>query len=165
MFYFFSSHYFIHYINTFARQCQQVDDQVFKTYAYMPIEGRTADLPPSLKTLKHVDISESGCSFHTIFILLQDFLFPKIIWINSGGIRMSTRQAAVVCHERPSLIRFEEPFPVLPGMSNLGCGGPSGSNFFSTFTHFSDYLAVLRSVERFVTSLRIHQKAFLKATK
>ena len=43
------------------------------TYAYMPIEGRTADLPPSLKALKNVDISESGCSFHSILILIQDF--------------------------------------------------------------------------------------------
>ena len=63
-------------LNLILRQCQQVDHQVFKTYAYMPIEGSTA---PLLKTLKHVDILESGCSFQSILILLQDFLFPKLL--------------------------------------------------------------------------------------
>ena len=36
----------------------------------------------------------------------------------------------------------EEPFPILLGMPNLRYGGPFGSDFYSTFTHFSDNLAV-----------------------
>ena len=54
-------------LNLILRQCQQVDDQVLKTYAYMPVEGRTADLPPSLKTLKHVWISRNLAALFTVF--------------------------------------------------------------------------------------------------
>ena len=58
---------------------------------------------------------------------------------------MSMRQVAVVVDERLSLIRFEEP---LSRYANLKYGGPFGLDFCNTFTHFSDYLAVLRSVEQ-----------------
>ena len=73
----YHAHWVYGVLVSYLRQCQQVDDQVFNTHAYMSIEGRTADLPPSLKALKNVDISESGCSFHSILILIQDFPISK----------------------------------------------------------------------------------------
>ena len=60
------------------------------------------ELASSLKTLKHVDIAGSGCSVHAVLILVQ-WLFPKMTWINVEGIQISIKQVAFLCTERPSL--------------------------------------------------------------
>ena len=86
-------------VNLILRQCKEVNDHVFKRFVSMPILKE--ELPSSLKTLKHVDIAEPGCPVHAILILVQEWLFPKITWINVEGILILIKQAAFVCTERP----------------------------------------------------------------
>ena len=109
-------------VNLILRQCKDVNGHVFKRFVSVPILKE--ELPSSLKALKHVDIAGSGCSIHAILILVQEWLFPKITWINVEGIQISIKQAAFLCTERPSLVRFQDPFPILLGLPKLGHEGP-----------------------------------------
>ena len=52
----------------------------------MPILNE--ELPLSLKTIKHVDKAGSGCSVHAVLILVQEWLFSNMTWINVEGIQM-----------------------------------------------------------------------------
>ena len=85
------------------------------------------ELPSSLK---HVDIAGSGCSVHAVLILVQEWLFPKMTWINVEGIQNSIKQAAFLCTERPSLVRFQDH------------EGSLEAEIYGHFPHFSDYLTV-----------------------
>ena len=130
-------------VNLILRQCKDVNDHVFKRFVSMPIMKE--ELPSSLKTLKHVDITGSGCSVHAVLILVQEWLFPKMTWINVEGIQISIKQAAFLCTERPSLVRFQDPFPVLLGLPKLENEGPLEAEIYGHFSRFSDYLVVLQS--------------------
>ena len=103
------------------------------------------DLPSSLKTLKHVDIAGSNFSVPAILILVQNWFFPKLTEINVEGIQISIKQAAFLCIERPSLVRFQDPFSVLLGLPKLGDEGSLEAEIYGNFSHFPDYLAVLQS--------------------
>ena len=98
------------------------------------------ELPSSLKTLKHVDIAGSNGSVPTVLILVQKWFFPKVTEINVEGIQLSIKQA-----ERPSLVRFQDPFPVLLGLPKLGDEGSLEAQIYGNFSHFPGYLAVLQS--------------------
>ena len=78
-------------INLIFRKCKDVNDHVFNRFVSMPILNE--ELPSSLKTFKHVDIAGSGCSVHAV-ILVQEWLFLKMTWINVEGIQISIRQTA-----------------------------------------------------------------------
>ena len=65
--------------------------------------------------------------------------------INVKGIQISIKQAAFLCIERPSLVRFQDPFPVLLGLPKLGDEGSLEAEIYGHFSHFSDYRAVLQS--------------------
>ena len=99
-------------VNLILRQCKDVNDHVFKRFVSMPIVKE--ELPSSLKTLKHVDITGSNCSVPAVLILVQKWFFPKVTEINVEGIQISIKQA-----ERPSLVRFQDPFPVLLGFTEV----------------------------------------------
>ena len=101
--------------------------------------------PSSLKTLKHVDIAGSGCSVHAILILVQEQFFPKMTGINIEGNQILTIQAAFLCTKRPSLIQFQDPFPVLLGLPKSGDEGSLEAEIYGHFLHFSNNLAVLQS--------------------
>ena len=103
------------------------------------------ELPSSLKTLKHVDIAGSGCSIHAILILVREWFFPKMTGINVESIQISIKQAAFLCTERPSLVQFQDPFPVLLGLPKLGHEGCLEAEIYGHFLHFSNNLAVLQS--------------------
>ena len=100
------------------------------------------ELPSSLKTLKHVDIACAGssCPVSAVLILVQKWFFPKVTEINVEGIQISVKQA-----ERPSLVRFQDPFPILLGLPKLGDEGSLEAQIYGNFSHFPDYLAVLQS--------------------
>ena len=100
------------------------------------------ELLSSLKTSKHVDIAVSGCS---VLNLAQEWLFPKMTWINAEGIQISIKQAVFRYTERPSLVRIQNPFPFLLGLPKLGDEGSLEAENYGHFAHFSDYLAVLQS--------------------
>ena len=97
----------------------------------------------SLKTLKHADIAGSGCFVHAVLILVQEWLFPKMTWINVEGIQISIKQAAFRYTGRPSLIQFQDPFPILLGLPKLEDEGSLQAEIYGHFSYFSDYLAVL----------------------
>ena len=65
--------------------------------------------------------------------------------INVEGIQISIKQAAFLYTERPSLVRFQDPFPILLGLPKLGDEGFLEVEIYDHFSHFSDYLAVLQS--------------------
>ena len=125
-------------VNLSFRQCKDVNDHVFNRFVSMPILKEK--LPTSLE---HVDIAGSGCSVHAVLILVQEWLFPKMTWINVEGIQISIKQAAFRYTGRPSLVRFQDPFPVLLGLPKLGDEGSLEAEIYGHFSHFSDYLAVL----------------------
>ena len=110
-------------VNLILKQCKDVNDHVFKRFVSMPILEE--ELPSSLKTLKHVDIAGSGCSVHAVLLLVQEWFFPKMTGITVEGIQISIQQAAFLCTERPSLVRFQDPFPALLGLPKLGDEGVS----------------------------------------
>ena len=118
-------------VNLIFRQCKDVNDHIFKTFVRMPILKE--ELPSSLKTLKHVDIAGSDCSIHTILILVQEWLFPKMTWINVESIQISIKRAAFLRTDRPSLVQFQDPFPILPGLPKLGNEGSLEAEIYSTF--------------------------------
>ena len=103
------------------------------------------ELSSSLKTLKHVDMSGSGCSIHAIFILVQEWFFPRMTGINVESIQISIKQAAFLCIETPSLVRFQDPFPVLLGLPKLGDEGSLEPEIYGHLLHFSNNLAMLQS--------------------
>ena len=65
--------------------------------------------------------------------------------MNVEGIQISIKQAAFLCIERPSLVRFQDPFHVLLGLPKLGDEGSLEAEIYRNFSHFPDYLAVLQS--------------------
>ena len=100
--------------------------------------------PLSLKTSK-LDIAGSGCSVHAILILVQEQFFPKMTGINIEGIQISIKEAAFLCTERPSLIQFQDPFPVLLGLPKSGDEGSLEAEIYGHFLYFSNNLAVSQS--------------------
>ena len=68
------------------RQRKDVNDHVFKRFVSLPILNE--ELPLSLKTIKHVDKAGSGCSIQAVLILVQEWLFSNMTWINVEGIQM-----------------------------------------------------------------------------
>ena len=116
-------------VNLILSQCKDVNDQVFKRFVSMPILKE--ELPTSLKT--YVDIAGSDCSVHAVLILVQEWFFPKMTGINVEGIQISIKQAAILCTERPSLVRFQDPFPVLFGLPKLGVEKSLESEIYGTF--------------------------------
>ena len=118
-------------VNLIFRQCKDVNDHVFKTFVSVPILKE--ELPSSLKTLKHVDIAGSSCSIHAVLILVQEWLFPKMTWINVESIQISIKQTAFLRTDRPSLVQFQDPFPILPGLPKLGNEGSLEAEIYSTF--------------------------------
>ena len=103
------------------------------------------ELPSSLKTLKQVDIAGQNCSVPAVVILVQKWFFPKVTEINVEGIQVSIKQAVFLCTERPSLVRFQDPFPVLLGLPKLGDEGSLEAKIYGNVSHFPDYLEVLQS--------------------
>ena len=130
-------------VNLILRQCKDVNNHVFKRFVSMPMLKEELSL--SLKTLKHIDIAGSGCSVHAIFILVQEWFFPKMTRISVESTQISIKQAAFLCTERPSLIRFQDPFPVLLGLPKLGDEGSLEAEIYGHFLNFSNNLAVLQS--------------------
>ena len=120
-----------------------MNDHVFKKFVSMPILKE--ELPSSLKTLKHVDITGSGCSVHAVLILVIEWFLPNMTEISVKGIQILIKQAAFLCIERPSLVRFQDPFPALLGLPKLGDEGSLEAEIYGHFSHFSDYRAVLQS--------------------
>ena len=118
-------------VNLILSQCKDVNDHVFKRFVSIPILKE--ELPSSLKTLKHVDIAGSDCSVHAVLILVQEWFFPNITGINVEGIQISIKQAAFLCTERPPLVRFQDPFPVLLDLPKLGVEGSLESEIYGTF--------------------------------
>ena len=121
-------------VNLILRQCKDVNDRVFKRFVSMPILNE--ELPSSLKTLKHVTIAGENCSVPAVLILVQKWFFPKVTEINVEGIQISIKQAAFLCIERPSLVRFQDPFPVLLGLLKLGDEGSLEAEIYGNFSHF-----------------------------
>ena len=98
-----------------------------------------------LKTQKHVHIAGSGCSVHAVLIPAQEWLFPKMTWINVESIKILCKQATFLCTKRPSLLQFQDPFPVLLGLLKLEDESSLEAEIYGHFPHFFDYLAVLQS--------------------
>ena len=131
-------------VNLILRQCKDVNDHAFKRFVSMPILKE--ELP---STLKYVDVAGSGCSVHAVLILVKEWFFPgffpKMTGINVEGIQISIKKAAFLCIERPSLLRFQDPFSVLLGLPKLGDEGSLEGEIYDHFLHFSNNLAVLQS--------------------
>ena len=86
--------------------------------------------------------------------------------INGEGIQILIKQAAFLCIERPSLVRFQDPFPILLGFPKLGDEGSLEAEIYRNCSHFPDYLAVLQS-QTFLSdckSITQVKTALLKAT-
>ena len=65
--------------------------------------------------------------------------------INVEGIQIWIKQAAFLCTERPSLVQFQDPVPVLLGFPKLRDEGSLEAEIYCHFLHFSNNLAVLQS--------------------
>ena len=65
--------------------------------------------------------------------------------IDVEGVQIMIKQAAFLCIEKPSLVRFQDPFSVLLGLPKLGDEGSLKAEISRNFSHFFDYRAVLQS--------------------
>ena len=57
--------------------------------------------------------------------------------IDVEGVQMSIKQAAFLCIERPSHVRFQDPFSVLLGLPKLGDEGSLKAERFPVTFHIS----------------------------
>ena len=65
--------------------------------------------------------------------------------IDVEGVQISIKQAAFLCIERPSLVRFQDPFSILLSLPKLGDERSLKAEISGNFSHLPDYLAVLQT--------------------
>ena len=84
------------------------------------ISGEVPELTHSIKKVDwNVDLSYTSCTSLVIFCLIDEDVFPNLVSIRLGAIKMSKKDVTEIPLRRPTVIELPSHCPYLYGMADM----------------------------------------------
>ena len=116
------------------QNCKNVTDFLFQEIQLAV--DLTGEIPSSSNSLQYVNLSHTSCTEITIFCLINEEIFPRLISVRLEAIKMSRKDITEILLRRPTIMQLPSPCPYLYELPQLSEEFPDIDSFVPDLTDY-----------------------------